>query len=121
MTKCLIIDDSFFSRHMIAKSIRELGYEVDEADSGQAGLDAIAATQYDCIFCDLLMPEMSGFEVLETLQNNNNQIPVVVVTSDIQDSSKEKSLELGAKDFANKPLFKHKDKLSALINKVTAK
>ena len=56
MAKCLIIDDSFFSRHMMAKAIKSIGSEVVEADGGQAGLDAISRGDFDCIFLDLLMP-----------------------------------------------------------------
>ena len=66
------------------------------------------------------MPDVDGFDVLETLQSVNNTIPVVV-TSDIQETAKARSFELGASEFANKPLFKHADQLNTLINRLLEK
>ncbi|MBT3384468.1 MAG: response regulator [Prolixibacteraceae bacterium] len=83
--------------------VSRLGHEVIEAGGGALGLEKIGETNPDCIICDLLMPEVSGFMVLEELQKKGNTIPVIILTADIQDSVRETCLSLGARVVLNKP------------------
>jgi twitching motility two-component system response regulator PilH len=64
----------------------------------------------------MVMPEMTGVEVLQALQAQNQRIPVVVHTSDIQDVTREECLALGAKAFLNKPL--KDEELLAVVNQI---
>lgn len=79
------------------------GYQVDEARNGSEGLLKLDTETYACVVTDLLMPEMDGFVFLEELSKRPAQVPVVVLSSDIQRFSREKCRQLGAKAFLNKP------------------
>lgn len=113
MAKVLIIEDSLFQRNRIKKILTAGGYDLVEAGNGKEGLDKIESEQPDGVLCDLLMPEVDGMALLETLKANGSSTPVIILTSDIQDSVKEKCLSLGAKAFLNKPP-KEEDLLQAL-------
>jgi CheY-like chemotaxis protein len=103
MTSILIVDDAAFSRRMIKKYLQTDGYSILEATNGKEGLEMVVDHQPDGILTDLLMPDLNGFEFLEALQNKGFNIPVAVVSADIQDSSRQRALELGATGFVNKP------------------
>ena len=106
MGKILIADDSSFQRRILGDMVESLGHEVKAVESGLALLEAIDEEAYDCICLDLLMPEMTGVEVLEKLRQRNNQTPVIVISADIQHKKKEQCFELGAKAFINKYIEK---------------
>lgn len=99
----LIVDDAAFSRRMIRKYLQADGYEVLEASNGQEGLEIASDRQPDCILTDLLMPEMDGFEFLETVREQGLTIPIAIISADIQDTSRQRGIELGATTFLNKP------------------
>jgi len=103
MTLILIIDDAAFSRRMIRKCLQADSYEILEAATGQEGLEAAIAQHPDCILTDLLMPDMDGLEMLKVLQAKKIMIPVVIISADIQDGTRNRGFALGAKAFINKP------------------
>lgn len=103
MTSVLIVDDATFSRRMIRKYLQADGYEVLEATNGQEGLELARDRQPDCILTDLLMPEMDGFEFLATVREQGITIPFAIISADIQDTSRQRGIELGATVFLNKP------------------
>jgi len=109
----LVIDDSMFQRHAVAKVLKEGGYDVIEADNGLTGLERIERDRPDAVILDLIMPRCSGFEALEMLNRRGNRIPVFVFTADIQLTSRQRCLELGAIAFLNKPL--NKDELRGVL------
>lgn len=101
--KVLIVDDSKFQRGQLSKTLIASGYEVSEAGNGVEALQKIKAENFNLIVTDLLMPEMSGIELLKELSTNNNKTPIIVLTADIQEPVKQECLDLGAKAFLNKP------------------
>ena len=103
MVKILVIDDSSFLRKLVRGWLKQASYEVLEASDGNEGLDKIASDQPDCILLDLAMPNLGGFEVLEALRDRGCAIPVIVVTADVQESTKQQCLSLGARTVINKP------------------
>ena len=106
MAQILIIDDSAYQRHKARNAVEAEGYELLDASNGQKGLEMAIAHTPDCILLDLLMPEMRGEEVLQTLRDQGLGIPVIVLTADIQESTRQQCLQLGAVAFINKPLQK---------------
>ncbi len=104
MALVLIIDDSAFQRRVIRSLVRDAGYETEEAENGRAGLEKIAARKPDCILTDLLMPDMGGLELLESLREPGAAIPVIIITGNIQESVRQRCLELGAAAVVNKPV-----------------
>lgn len=100
----LIVDDSQTTRSYVKELLQKTGYNVIEAENGIKALLAINRNLPDAMMLDLLMPEMDGFEVLETLQQQNITFPIIVVTADVQDEVHKECLELGAAAFLNKPV-----------------
>ncbi len=103
MTKILIVDDSWLTRRGVKRILEAQAYDVIEAENGLTALELIKSSDIDCILLDLLMPEMSGIEFLEKINESNIKIPAVVLTADIQITMKKRCLDLGAKAFINKP------------------
>jgi len=112
----LVVDDSPVTRKTVCKIIKEEGHDTMEASNGREGLEIINTHKPDCIILDLIMPEVGGFEVLETLRDRGSKIPVIVLTADIQKIVKQECIDLGAKAFLNKPMLKKE--LRGKINKV---
>ncbi len=104
--KILLIEDDEIFQELTAKAIREAGYEVDVADDGAAGIEAAAATRYDAIIVDLMMPRMHGFEVIQKLRGAlaTYRTPILVHSAKIYESDQRKALVLGANAFLQKPL-----------------
>ncbi|MBW4680167.1 MAG: response regulator [Microcoleus vaginatus WJT46-NPBG5] len=104
MTLILIIEDAWFTRRAIGKILQQSGYETLEAENGREGLEIAASRpDIDGILLDLLMPEVDGWGVLKALREKQSRLPVIVLTADIQESTRQQCLELGAFTVINKP------------------
>ena len=101
--KILIIDDARFQRGQMARMLGELGHTVLEAVNGQEGYLKLCTEGPDAVICDLLMPVMDGMAFLAMVQKHQVQTPVIIVSADIQTSTREECFRLGAKAFVNKP------------------
>lgn len=104
MSSILIADDSMFQRFMLRKIAASLGHEVREAADGRQLLDMAEASPPDLVLMDLNMPELSGVQVLEALKAKGAALKAVVITADIQHTTRARCLELGAAEVLNKPL-----------------
>ncbi|NLV68272.1 MAG: fused response regulator/phosphatase, partial [Spirochaetes bacterium] len=102
----LCIDDSRLNRAFIRKALEPLNFNVDEAETGQKGLDLLADSDYDLILLDIVMPEMDGFTFLKELKKREREdfIPVILMTALDDLKSKIKGLNTGADDYLLKPL-----------------
>jgi len=105
MTTILVVDDSRPSRRLASDALIKVGFRVIEAVNGQDGLEMFAEHQPDCIVMDLLMPVMTGQEFLRRLRQQSVDVPVVVLSSDIQQTSKSECESLGISSFLNKPVL----------------
>jgi len=114
MPLILVVDDSSFQRKYLRKTLEKEGYEVVEASEGAKGVSVAEQRKPDVILMDALMPEMSGQEALEELKRRDITTPVIVVTADIQETTKKEFLDLGAVGFVNKPV--KGDQLFSLLN-----
>lgn len=103
MARILIIDDSGLIRTRMAGILHSLGYTTTQAVNGKDGLEKATADSFDCIFTDLLMPELDGFGFLEAMQQQRPEVPVVVVSADIQKTTSDRCKELGAVAILPKP------------------
>ncbi|MDY7079859.1 MAG: response regulator [Chloroflexota bacterium] len=104
MPQILIIEDSAYQRHRVGRALKSEGYDLLTAVNGFEGLEMVATNTPDCIVLDLIMPEMSGIKVLQTLQDQGADMPKVVLTADIQEDTRRQCLHLGASAFITKPL-----------------
>ena len=104
MPTVLIADDSMFQRFQAAKTAREAGFDVIEARDGEECLRLAREHRPALLLLDLNMPDPGGLAVMEALAKDLPGIPVVVVTADIQETTRARCLDLGAKVFLNKPV-----------------
>ncbi|MCP4537936.1 MAG: response regulator [Chloroflexi bacterium] len=104
MAKVLIVDDSAYQRYKIRQVVETAGYEPLEVTNGHEGLEIITSAMPNCILLDLLMPDMGGEEFLQILRDQGFDIPVIVLTADVQESTRQHCLQLGAVAFTTKPV-----------------
>ncbi len=104
MALILVIDDSRLARAALRQVLEKAGHEVLVADSGVKGLELARDQHPDCITSDILMPGMDGRELLDILRSQRIEAPVVVVTADIQETTREDCLRRGAHAVVDKPL-----------------
>ncbi len=104
MTKVLAIDDETVFRENIAAFLEDSDYEVVESENGQEGLQLFRREKPDIVLCDLKMPQMDGFKVLEAVTLEAPETPIIMIsgTGDIRDVIK--TLRLGAWDYILKPI-----------------
>ncbi len=101
----LVVDDSPIARKMLIRSLPGTwDIEIAQAGNGLEALAAYRAGRVDLMFLDLTMPEMDGYEVLETLRREDLNCLVIVVSADIQPRAQERVLEMGAIAFIRKPV-----------------
>lgn len=103
MAKILVVDDSAFQRKNIISKLTNADHEVFAAGDGLEGIAATEEHQPDLIVSDLLMPNMDGFQMIEELYKKGSKIPVIVLSADIQSSSHDRVMELGAFAKLDKP------------------
>nr|WP_320134041.1 response regulator [uncultured Holophaga sp.] len=99
----LTIDDARFQRSQMVRMLTEMGHSVKEAVNGQEGFMTLLQEMPDAVICDLLMPVLDGFAFLGLVQKHQVGVPVIIVSADVQDSSRKECLDLGARAFLNKP------------------
>jgi len=104
----LVVDDQFQNIKLLEAYLVPQGYEIVKAASGEEAFEKISGNQIDLILLDVMMPGMSGIEVLEKLRvdENTRLIPVVMVTALKETEDKVKALEAGCDDFISKPFDK---------------
>lgn len=103
MQRILIIDDSSFMRSKISNMLKADEYEIIEAEDGIKGLQIASSDPPDCILLDIIMPGMDGLKIIKTLREKGLQIPIIVVTADIQESTSRQCFNLGATAVVHKP------------------
>lgn len=100
----LICDDSGFARKQLARALpADWDVTLHYAANGLEGIEQVLIGHGDLIFLDLTMPEMDGYGVLETLQQEGLRNKVFVVSGDIQPEAHQRVMSLGALDFIKKP------------------
>jgi two-component system, chemotaxis family, chemotaxis protein CheY len=119
--KIIIADDSSFIRSMITKAVKSNieNIEVISCTDGKQAYDAYCLQEPDFLITDLLMPEMTGQQLLSKLKSENYLTKAIVISADIQTATRKELDEIGIIDFINKPLTA--DKLSLLVDLIRGK
>lgn len=116
--RILAIDDNADIRELLAFILRREEYEVTSAANGLDGLDLIEEIRPDLIILDVLMPEFSGYDVLDAVRSHKDakvrDIPVLMITSRSSTDDIDQALELGATSYIVKPF--RPSKLVAKVN-----
>ena len=104
--KILLIDDSALSKKMIMRVFGavDIGIETVEADGGITGIAVFETEKPDIVFCDLLMPDMDGIDVVRQIRAKSDKAFIVVLSSDAQEERQKEADEAGSDLFIKKPL-----------------
>lgn len=115
--KIMVVDDSFFVRTLITKTLQNIPEgEIVTACNGQEAYDLLTKENPNVIVTDLLMPEMNGWELIKLIKQENQSIKIIVISSDIQTATRTELEQLGISAFINKPFNNEKaDLLIKLI------
>jgi DNA-binding NtrC family response regulator len=100
----LIVDDEDIVRQTLGDYLQELGYQVDYAVDGSAGLKAVEANTYSLALVDIRLPGMDGLSLLRHIRSIHPEMPVIILTGHGDPSMSEEALALGATDFLYKPI-----------------
>ncbi len=103
MPLVLTVDDSRAVRTIVSKQIRDLGFEVAEAEDGVQGLAKLQETQYDLVILDVTMPNMDGPTMLARMRDAGNETPVIMLTSESKRSIIAGAMRSGITDYILKP------------------
>lgn len=104
-SQILVVDDNPSNRDILARRLMREGHQVETVESGPAALELTLSRAFDLILLDLIMPEMSGFEVLRRLKSaqHTSHVPVIVISALDELDSVVRCIEAGAEDFLTKP------------------
>jgi two-component system KDP operon response regulator KdpE len=100
--KILVVDDEPPIRKLLRVGLSTHGYQILEAPNGKTALEMVAQ-QPDLIILDLGLPDMEGLDLLRTIRARNERVPIVVLSSRDDETSKVQALDLGADDYVTKP------------------
>ena len=103
MIKILIVEDEPSMRLGLKDNLEFEGYEVDFAEDGVIGLEKIRENNYSLILLDVMLPNMSGFDVCKTVRKEGIKTPIILLTAKGEEIDKVLGLELGADDYVTKP------------------
>lgn len=100
----LVVDDSEMNREVLSQRLEARGFDVSVAVDGAQALEMIAQSQYDLILLDIVMPRMSGVEVLTEIRNKQalTDLPVIMQTAKSDSATVVQTLKLGANDYVIK-------------------
>jgi DNA-binding response OmpR family regulator len=102
MTKVLLIDDDTELSSLLAEYLAEEGFQVETARDGRAGVERVASGEVDIVVLDIMMPGLSGVEVLRRIRRTS-RIPVIMLTARGDSADRIMGLDLGADDYVPKP------------------
>jgi len=105
--KILIVEDEAMMRNLLLKILESEGYKVTLASSAQEALDKLQQEKYDLMLSDVKMPGMNGFELLEKVKSQWNDMAVIVMTGYGDAYTVKEALMKGADEYLSKPFKSH--------------
>ena len=118
--KVLVVDDERMIVKGLRYSLMQEGYEVDCAYDGEEAVNSIHEKQYDIVLLDVMLPKLSGFEVLQQVREFSD-VPIIMLTAKGDDMDKILGLEYGADDYVTKPFnpLEVKGRIKAIIRRTS--
>jgi DNA-binding response OmpR family regulator len=103
MPTILVIEDDSAVRRGVVDALKFSGYEVLEAGEGSKGMEISQSANFDLLLLDLVLPNYSGFEILQALREDRRTTPVIILSARGEEADRVKGLKLGADDYVVKP------------------
>ena len=101
--RVLYVEDSQHLQKPVMKALKASGYAVDAASDGEAGLWQAQSHDYDVLVLDIMLPGLSGLEILDALRSENNDTPILILTAKDTVGDRVNGLRKGADDYLVKP------------------
>lgn len=101
--KILVAEDDVRTRKGLVEILAKEGYETCTAANGREALAAFAKEKPDALCLDIMMPELSGYDVCREIRKTNSQVPILFISAKSEEVDKVLGLELGADDYISKP------------------
>lgn len=101
--RVLIVEDDKALADGLMRTLRQSGYAVDHAETGELALRACAEEHYDLVVLDLSLPKMDGFDVLRQLRRDSRAGSILILTAHDAEADRVRGLDLGADDYVTKP------------------
>jgi DNA-binding response OmpR family regulator len=99
----LVVEDEAKVASFIKKGLQQSGYEVDVAADGEEAYEEIQANSYDLILLDLMLPKISGFDLIPKIRQCRPAVPIIAVTARASVEDRVQGLNLGCDDYLTKP------------------
>jgi two-component system, OmpR family, response regulator len=112
----LVVDDERFLREAVATLLGSLGFTVMSTGTGTQALRAARARHFDLLILDVMLPDLDGFEIVQRLRKDRNQVPVIFLTAKDTREDKVAGLAIGGDDYLTKPF--HLDELAARVRTI---
>ena len=102
----LVVDDDEANRDMLSRRLERKGFSVTVAEDGSRAIELVRQRPFDLVLLDVLMPGLSGLEVLRELRQSHpaTELPVIMATALSESGDVVEALRLGANDYVSKPL-----------------
>ena len=101
--RVLLVEDEPRAAEILAKGLREHAYAVDVAGDGDAAIEQAAATDYDAVILDVMLPRQNGLAVCRTIRESGSSVPILMVTARDAVDARIQGLDCGADDYLVKP------------------
>jgi len=101
--RILLVEDEKKVADIIVRGLKAERFAVDVANDGASGWDLAAAYDYDLVILDLMLPGLSGAEILQRIRTKNQLVPILILTARDAMADKVKTFEAGADDYLTKP------------------
>ena len=101
--RLLLVEDEAKVSDLVARALRAERYAVDVADDGTRAAELAESYEYDLIILDLMLPGLSGQEVLKRIRRRSQQVPILILTARDATADKVENFEAGADDYLTKP------------------
>ena len=102
-TRILLVEDEHSLAETIKLNLELEGYYVTTVNDGKKALKAVRSARYDLVILDVMLPEMDGFTVCESIRIENNNVPVLFLTAKSSSADRINGLRIGADDYLTKP------------------
>ncbi|MDZ7792187.1 MAG: response regulator transcription factor [Spirochaetia bacterium] len=101
--RILIVEDDKGISDYLSKGLKQVGYAVDSMGNAEEALSALRISSYDLAIIDLMLPEMSGEQLIEQIRTNGNKLPIIILSAKREVNERVNGLQLGADDYLTKP------------------
>jgi two-component system copper resistance phosphate regulon response regulator CusR len=101
--RILVVEDERKVAEFVARGLRDQRFAVDVISDGQTGWEMASTCDYDLVILDLMLPGLSGLEILKRIRRSGSQVPVLILTARAGTDTKVENFEAGADDYLTKP------------------